>query len=120
MAVPSYVPAGAAPFVQNLLRYAAHSIPDPFDADISFRSAVLVLLMPGETDGLDVVLTVRTTKMRRNAGEVACPGGWYELDGESMAGKLTFKFCIPGLDAFIWCIVGSKLLGTSDTVLKRV
>lgn len=76
MSVPSWVPAGVKPLVQRLADFKSREWPDPFDADHSFRSAVLVLLTPDEngTD-LDIVLTVRTTKMRRNAGEVACPGG---------------------------------------------
>lgn len=82
--VPSYVPAGAQAAVQRLIDFKGREWPDPFNADMSFRSAVLVLVMPDEKGtGLDVVLTVRTTKMRRNAGEVACPGGGFTLGGNT-------------------------------------
>ncbi|KXS14523.1 hypothetical protein M427DRAFT_155855 [Gonapodya prolifera JEL478] len=54
--------------------------PDPWDADPSkYRAAVLLPLIPSE-DGadLEIILTVRQTKMRRNAGEVAAPGGRFD------------------------------------------
>ncbi|KAJ3335204.1 hypothetical protein HDU93_006194 [Gonapodya sp. JEL0774] len=54
--------------------------PDPWEADPSlYRAAVLLPVMESQ-DGndLEILLTVRQTKMRRNAGEVAAPGGRFD------------------------------------------
>lgn len=42
------------------------------------RSAVLVALLANSEGDLEVILTVRSSKLRTNAGDVAFPGGIYD------------------------------------------
>ncbi|KAI9009236.1 hypothetical protein DFJ74DRAFT_646115 [Hyaloraphidium curvatum] len=86
MSVPSYIPAALRPQIQRFLDFGARAEwPDPFQADDGFRSAVLVLLVPDDRgENLDVVLTVRTTKLRRNAGEVALAGGRFDAADKTL------------------------------------
>ncbi|KAJ3004802.1 hypothetical protein HKX48_001038 [Thoreauomyces humboldtii] len=62
--------------IENLLAYTPP--PDPYGK--SKRAAVLVgLVIDPDTQRLDVWLTLRSSKLRKHAGEVSLPGGRYEV-----------------------------------------
>ncbi|KAG0198123.1 hypothetical protein BGX28_008409, partial [Mortierella sp. GBA30] len=59
--------------VQALRNLQDH--PQPIDIyDAKKRSAVLVALLANEHGELEVILTVRSSTLRTNAGDVAFPG----------------------------------------------
>ncbi|KAG0268646.1 hypothetical protein DFQ27_006148 [Actinomortierella ambigua] len=57
--------------IANLARYPP--VQDKYEAPK--RSAILVVLLANDQGGLEVLLTLRSPKLRTNAGEAACPGG---------------------------------------------
>ncbi|KAF9978498.1 hypothetical protein BGZ73_002163 [Actinomortierella ambigua] len=60
----------SAQVIANLARYPP--VKDKFETAV--RSAVLVALLANDQGDLEVLLTLRSAKLRTNAGDAACPG----------------------------------------------
>jgi 8-oxo-dGTP pyrophosphatase MutT (NUDIX family) len=75
------IPAGAAYTAASVRDALAHHAPNALAIDGFRNAAVLVPLLDG-SDGLELLLTVRSSTLRSHAGQIALPGGRLE-DGES-------------------------------------